>query len=93
MKKILVVGFMPYGYMDKLVEKYPDVLWFQEQEVGMSDKAMALIELVEMMDGVMFMGHRNRLTYEVVCSMTHKDIYEKNQYPVAEDPKEEEKPF
>lgn len=90
MKKILVVGFLPYGYMGKLVERYPDVLWFPEQEVGMSDKAMALIELVEMMDGVMFMDSYNRLAYEVVCSMTHKDIYEKEEFSVAEH-KEEEK--
>ena len=90
MKKILVVGYMPYGYMGKLVEKYPDILWFPEQEVGMSDKAMALIELVGMMDGVMFMDSYNRLAYEVVCSMAHKDIYEKEEFSVAEH-KEEEK--
>lgn len=90
MKKILVVGFMPYGYMGKLVEKYPDILWFSEQEVGMSDKAMALIELVEMMDGVMFMDPYNRLAYEIVCRMRHKDIYEKEEFSVEEH-KEEEK--
>ena len=92
MKKILVVGFMPYGYMGKLVEKYPDVLWFSEQEVGMSDKAMALIALVEMMDGVMFMGNyrSDRIGYEVACVMTQKKIYEKDEFPVEE---HEEKPF
>ena len=92
MKKILVVGYMPYGYMGKLVEKYPDVLWFPEEEVGMSDKSRALIELVEMMDGVMFMGdyHSDRIGYEVACVMTHKDIYEKEEFSVEEH-KEEEK--
>ena len=89
MKKILVVGYMPYGYMGKLVEKYPDVLWFPEQEVGMSDKSRALIKLVEMMDGVMFMGdyHSDRIGYEVACVMMGKTIYEKDEFPVEEEDK------
>ena len=91
MKKILVVGYMPYGYMGKLVEKYPDVLWFPEQDVGMSDKSSALIELVEMMDGVMFMdNYSDRIGYEVACVMAKKTIYEKDEFPVEEH-KEEEK--
>lgn len=92
MKKILVVGYMPYGYMGKLVEKYPDVLWFPEQEVGMSDKSRALIKLVEMMDGVMFMEnyHSDRIGYEVACVMMGKTIYEKDEFPAEE---HEEKPF
>lgn len=87
MKKILVVGYMPYGYMGKLVEKYPDVLWFPEQEVGMSDKSRALIELVELMDGVMFMeNYRNdRIGYEVACVMMGKTLYEKDEFPVEEE--------
>lgn len=91
MKKILVVGFIPYGYMGKLVEKYPDVLWFPEQEVGMSDKSRALIELVEMMDGVMFMDNyrSDRIGYEVACVMTQKTIYEKDAFPVEEEEKNE----
>ena len=89
MKKILVVGYMPYGYMGKLVERYPDVLWFSEQEVGMSDKSRALIELVEMMDGVMFMENyrADRIGYEVTCVMTKKTIYEKDEFPVEEEDK------
>lgn len=92
MKKILVVGYMPYGYMGKLVEKYPDVLWFPEQEVGMSDKSRALIELVEVMDGVMFMDHyrNDRIGYEVACVMTKKTIYEKDEFSVAEEKDGEE---
>ena len=92
MKKILVVGYMPYGYIGKLVEKYPDVLWFPEEEVGMSDKSRALIELVDMMDGVMFMDHyrNDRIGYEVACVMMGKTIYEKDEFPVEE---HEEKPF
>ena len=93
MKKILVVGFMPYGYMGKLVEKYPDILWFPEEEVGMSDNSRALIELVEMMDGVMFMdNYSDRIGYEVACVMMQKTIYEKDEFSVEEH-KEEEKPF
>ena len=67
MKKVLVVGFMPYGYKEKLVKAYPNVLWFSDREVGMSDSAFALIELVEMMDTIMFMDdyHRDRIGYEV----------------------------
>lgn len=91
MKKILVVGYMPYGYMGKLVERYPDVLWVPEQDVGMSDKSRALIELVEMMDGVMFMdNYSDRIGYEVACVMAKKTIYEKDEFPVEEH-KEEEK--
>ena len=91
MKKILVVGYMPYGYMGKLVEKYPYVLWFPGQDVGMSDKSRALIELVEMMDGVMFMdNYSDRIGYEVACVMAKKTIYEKDEFPVEEH-KEEEK--
>ena len=97
MKKILVVGYMPYGYMGKLVEKYPDVLWVPEQEVGMSDKSRALIELVEMMDGVMFMdNYSDRIGYEVACVMMQKTIYEKDEFSVeehVEEHKEEENPF
>jgi len=87
MKKILVVGYMPYGYMGKLVEKYPDVLWFPEQEVGMSDKSRALIKLVEMMDGVMFMEnyYSDRIGYEVACVMMGKTLYEKDEFPVEEE--------
>lgn len=87
MKKILVVGYMPYGYMGKLVEKYPDVLWFPEQEVGMSDKSRALIKLVEMMDGVMFMEnyYSDRIGYEVACVMMGKTIYGKDEFPVEEE--------
>ncbi len=92
MKKILVVGYMPYGYMGKLVEKYPDILWFPEQEVGMSDKSRALIELVEMMDGVMFMEnyHSDRIGYEVACVMMKKTIYDKDEFSVAEEKDGEE---
>lgn len=91
MKKILVVGFMPYGYKEKLVKAHPNVLWFSDREVGMSESAFALIELVDMMDGVMFMEnyHRDRVGYEVACAMTKKTIYEKDEFSVEEPKKED----
>lgn len=89
MKKILVVGWVPYGYMDKLVEKYPDVLWFEERKVGMSENAFALIELVDMMDGVMFMkdSEGKRKGYEIVCTLKQKEMYEVDAFPVEEEEK------
>ena len=93
MKKILVVGFMPYGYEEKLVKAYPNVLWFSDREVGMSDSAFALIELVEMMDGVMFMDKdgSERMSYEVACCMAKKPIHEAEEYQLDEpEPKKED---
>ena len=93
MKKILVVGFMGYGYKEKLVKTYPNVLWFSEREVGVSDSAFALIELVEMMDGVMFMDKDcvERMSYEVACCMAKKPIHEKEEYPLDKpEPKKED---
>lgn len=90
MKKILVVGFMPYKYKENLAKANPNVIWFSERDVGMSDSAFALVELVEMMDGVMFMDKdgRERMSYEVACCMAKKPIHEKDDFPV-----EEEKPI
>ena len=93
MKKILVVGYVTYGYKDKLVKAHPNVLWFEEREIGMSDSAFALIELVSMMDAIMFMDKdcSDRLGYEVACAMTKKPIHEKEDYPVDEpEPKKED---
>ena len=86
MKKILVVGFMPYKYKENLAKANPNVIWFSERDVGMSESAFALIELVEMMDGVMFMDKdgRERMSYEVACCMAKKPIYEKDDFPVKE---------
>ena len=91
MKKILVVGFMPYKYMENLAKANPNVIWFSERDVGMSDSAFALIELVEMMDGIMFMDKdgSERMSYEVACCMAKKPIYEKDEFPVEEEKKED----
>lgn len=86
MKKILVVGFMMSKDKEDLAKEFPNVIWFSERDVGMSDSAFALIELVEMMDGVMFMDKdgRERMSYEVACCMAKKPIYEKDDFPVKE---------
>ncbi len=93
MKKILLVGVVPYGYMGKLVEKYPNVLWFDANDIGMSENAFAMVELIKMMDGVMFLSNykSTRLPYEIVCTLDNKPMYEKDAFPVEEPVKEEEK--
>lgn len=90
MKKILVVGYAPYGTIEKLVKNYPNVLWFEERKVGMGESAFAMIELVDMMDGVLFMADSRleRKGYEIVCTLKGKKMYEMDAFPVEE---EEEK--
>ena len=93
MKKILVVGFMMSKDKENLAKAFPNVIWFSERDVGMSDSAFALIELVEMMDGVMFMDKdgSERMSYEVACCMAKKPICEKDEYPVEENKPEPKK--
>lgn len=90
MRKILVIGFMPYGYDQKLVEKNPDVIFFEEHSIS-HNGVNSIIELVDMMSGVMFMSETGseRLAWEVACIMKNKRIYEKSDFPV-EDEKESE---
>ena len=84
MTKILLVGVVPYGYKEKLVEKYPNIIWFEACDIGMSENAFALVELVKMMDGVMFMNEykRDRLPYEILCTLDNKKMYDKWDYPI-----------
>ena len=91
MKKILIVGITPYGYTNDLVKAYPDTLFFEVREIGMNDSAFALVELVGMMDGVLLLTnyHDERLTYEVLCCMSNKPLYEKKDFPLKT---KEEKP-
>ena len=90
MKKILVVGYVPYGTIEKLVKNYPNVLWFEERKVGMSESAFAMIDLVDAMDGVLFVNDNDgkRKGYEIVCTLKGKKMYEMDAFPVEE---EEEK--
>lgn len=86
MKKILVVGFMPYGYKESLVKHYPNIIWFEEREIGMSESAFAMVEVVKMMDAVMFMNNNrnDRLPYEIVCTLDNKKMHEKDEFPIEE---------
>lgn len=87
MKKILLVGYVPYGYTEKLQKKYPNIIWFEERKIYFGDSAFAFIEVVGMMDGVMFMKDSllDRKAYEVVCTLQKKDMYELDAFPVEEE--------
>jgi hypothetical protein len=91
MRKILVIGFVPYGYDKKLSEKNPDVIFFQERSIAYSGGVNSIIELVDMVNGVLFMEEESgeRLAWEVACIMKNKRIFEKSDFPV-EDEKESE---
>ena len=91
MRKILVIGFVPYGYDKKLSEKNPDVIFFQERSIAYSGGVNSIIELVDRVNGVLFMEEESgeRLAWEVACIMKNKRIFEKSDFPV-EDEKESE---
>lgn len=90
MRKILVVGFVPYKENEKLGEAYPDVIWFFAREIINANEPKGVVELVKMMDGVMFMNkdRYDRLAYEIACVMTNTPIYERDAFQTA---KEEDK--
>lgn len=92
MRKILIVGFIPYGYDQKLVEKNPDVIFFEERSIAYSGDVNSIVELVDMMSGVMFMSEvgSERLAWEVACIMKNKRVYEKSDFPVEDEKKESE---
>ena len=95
MKRVLVVGFTPYGFMEKLAKQHQAILFINYEGIYPQDDGSAIVEAVNMVDGVLFMepDGKRRLAYEVACSMTGTDIYEKSEYPVEEEPvKEKEKP-
>ena len=82
MKKILVVGYVPYGYNKKLAEAYPDVISFYDRDINYTG-AVSLVELVGMFDGVMFMdSNGDNLAWEVACIMKNVRTLSKNEYPV-----------
>lgn len=87
MKKILVVGFVPYRYKEKLAVAYLNMIWIVEREIGMAKTAANIIDLVNCVDAVMFMDENSsdRLMYEIACCMTNKRVLEKDEYPVPED--------
>ena len=90
MKKILVVGYVPYGYSSKLAEAYPNVIWFYDRNINYTG-AVALVELVGMFDGVMFMdSNRDNLAWEVACVMKNVSTFGKDAYPVEKQEGENE---
>lgn len=90
MRKILIVGFVPYGYDKKLAEKNPDVIFFEERSIS-HNGVNSIIELVDMMNGILFMSENGdeRLAWEVACVMKNKRIFETSDFPI-EDEKESE---
>ena len=92
MRKILIVGFVPYGYDKKLSEKNPDVIFFEERSIAYSGGVNAIIELVDSVSGVLFMSENGdeRLAWEVACIMKNKRVYEKSDFPIEDEKKESE---
>ena len=91
MKKILIIGYMPYGYDKELKEAYPNIIWFQEEKI-MYSGPVGLVELVGMFDGVMFMyqsDNRNNLAWEVACVMKNVRTFDRYDYPVNKEEKQE----
>lgn len=83
MKKILIIGYIPYGYDKELRGAYPDIIWFQEEKI-MYSGPVGLVELVGVFDGVMFMhqSDRNNLAWEVACVMKNVRTFDRDDYPI-----------
>ena len=88
MKKILVVGYSSWDYVDKLAKKYPDVLFFDLALIRNADKTQGIVELAKIVDGVLFThnaGRDDRLTFEVAIAMVNKTgTYEESDFPLEE---------
>lgn len=91
MKKVLVVGYLNYEKHQKLVEKYPYVLFVEESPIRYSrDSAEALVTLVGMVDTVAFINDSSdRFSFEIAACMMKKYICELfTEYPIEEGEKE-----
>lgn len=88
MKKILVVGYSSWDYVDKLAKKYPGVLFFDLALIRNADKTQGIVELAKIVDGVLFThnaGRDDRLTFEVAIAMVNKtETYEESDFPLEE---------
>lgn len=88
MKKILVVGYCAYNYLDKLASKYPDTLFFTQYSVKNSTKPQGVVELAKMIDGILFTKSAtrdDRLAFEVAIAMMNKtETYEESDFPLEE---------
>ena len=83
MKKILIVGYREY-WDDKAANANKDVIFINEYFMPNKDQVATIIELVKMVDGVVFL--QENTAYEVAARMLKKDIYEP-EYFVKQEPK------
>ena len=73
-----------------MAEAYPNVIWFYDRNINYTG-AVALVELVGMFDGVMFMdSDRDNLAWEVACVMKNVRAFGKDAYPVEKQEGENE---
>lgn len=89
MKKILVVGYTSFDYLEKLAASYPDTLFFTQYSVKNSTKPQGVVELAKMADGILFTKSAtrdDRLAFEVAIAMMNKTTtYEENDFPLEEE--------
>ena len=94
MKKILVVGYCGYDYLNKLAAKYPDTLFFTQYSVKNSTKPQGVVELAKMIDGILFTKSAtsdDRLAFEVAIAMMNKtETYEESDFPLEEEKESED---
>ena len=92
MKKVLVVGWLNYEEDEKLAKKYPDIIWLFNREIGNVDKPVGIVEMVDIVDEVMFTENdtRERLAWEIACVMKNRTVVEASKYPIDEEKKGEE---
>ena len=87
----MVVAYLDLDKYKKLAVTYKDVLFIEESNIWHYG-CNALIELVGMFEGVLFVDNPcERITYEVACAMKNVQIAEMSAYPVAEKKDDEEK--
>ena len=92
MKKVLVVGFIEYGMVNKLADKYPDVIWLHNDTIKNTNKPNSIAAITGMVDEVAFgkfVSEKERLAWEVACVMMRKDVGEITDYPLDENKGEE----
>ena len=93
MRIVFVIGYVPYDYKNKLVEKYPDVIWVFEDAVRIINSAEAIVTLTKFVDEIMFFGKyisdNEKNAWQVACVMLHKKVVETSSYPVDDESEEE----
>lgn len=93
MKKILIVGYASWDYLDKLAKKYPDVLFICQDQMRNSENTQAIVELAKIVDGILFTryaGREDHIAFEVAIAMMNKtETYEENDFPLGEEKDDE----